>query len=148
MADLLMDSSKVKIYNKMSVGRTDLRNLGEGTKVVCNLTKPPIAKSNMLSCTLMHSRRLVAEGGEAPSYVVVSRALPGMVEDHQKDLPRNDILLGFNLLEDRGPNECLMTAVTHVYSPALPTMLAKKMGVSSAVNFVKDVRNSCIGVGS
>jgi len=153
MADLLMDSSKVKIYNKLSVGRTDLRTLGEGTKVVCNLTKPPIAKSNMVSCTLMHSRRLESSeggaGGVSPhSYVVVSRAVPGMVEDHLSELPRNDILLGVNVLEDRGPNECLMTAVTHVYSPALPTMLAKKMGVGSAINFVKDVRNSCIGVGN
>lgn len=145
MAELLMDSSRVKIYNKLSVGRTDVRTLGEGTKIVCNLTKPPIAKSNMVSCTMMHSRRL-----EQPqeSYFVVSRATPGMVDDAMSDLPRNDILLGVNLLEDRGPNECIMTAVTHIYSPALPTILAKKMGVSSAINFVKDIRNSCASVGS
>ena len=145
MADLLMDSTKVKIYNKLSVGRTDVRILGKGTKVVCNLTKPPIAKSNMVSCTLMHSRKL--EGSDS-SHLVVSRATPGMVGDELSDLPRNDILLGVNLLEDRGPNECVMTAVTHVYSPALPMILAKKLGVSSAINFVKDIRGSCGAVGS
>jgi len=144
MAELLMDSSRVRIYNKLSVGRTDVRTLGEGTKVVCNLTKPPIAKSNMVSCTLMHSRRLDQEG----SHFVVSRAAPGMIDDAMSELPRNDILLGVNLLEDRGPDECIMTAVTHIYSPALPTILAKKMGVSSAINFVKDIRNSCASVGS
>jgi hypothetical protein len=144
MAELLMDSSRVKIYNKLSVGRTDVRILGEGTKVVCNLTKPPIAKSNMVSCTMMHSRRLDQEG----SHFVVSRAAPGMIDDAMSELPRNDILLGVNLLEDRGPDECIMTAVTHIYSPALPTILAKKMGVSSAINFVKDIRNSCASVGS
>mmetsp|Transcript_28395 Transcript_28395/g.59484 ORF Transcript_28395/g.59484 Transcript_28395/m.59484 type:complete len:414 (+) Transcript_28395:72-1313(+) len=157
MADLLLDSSRVKIYNKLSVGRTDVRTLGEGTKVVCNLTKPPIAKSNMVSCTLMHSRRLesgpessnASSSSSSPSssYLVVSRAVPGMMDDNLLALPRNDILLGVNLLEDRGPNECIMTAVTHVYSPALPTVLAKKMGVSSATNFVRDIRNSCNGVG-
>ena len=148
MAELLMDSSRVKIYNKLSVGRTDVRSLGEGTKVVCNLTKPPIAKSNMVSCTMMHSRKLEQQRPDSDSsYLVVSRASPGMIDDTMSELPRNDILLGVNLLEDRGPNECVMTAVTHVYSPALPTILAKKMGVSSAVNFVKDIRKSCSTVG-
>lgn len=148
MADLLMDSSRVKIYNKLSVGRTDVKTLAEGTKVVCNLTKPPISKSNMVSCTLMHSRKLEDDGAgrsASPRHFVVSRAAPGLIDESLGDLSRNDILLGVNLLEDRGPNECVMTAVTHVYSPALPIMLAKKMGVSSAINFIKDIRSSCVG---
>mmetsp|Transcript_25786 Transcript_25786/g.60456 ORF Transcript_25786/g.60456 Transcript_25786/m.60456 type:complete len:429 (+) Transcript_25786:199-1485(+) len=149
MAELLMDSSRVKIYNKMSVGRTDLRSLGDETKVVCNLTKPPMTKSNMVSCTMMHSRKLEEQQpGSDSSYLVVSRATPGMTDETMSDLPRNDILLGVNVLEGRGPNECVMTAVTHVYSPSLPTILAKKVGVSSAVNFIKDIRQSCSTVGS
>lgn len=160
MANLLMDSSKVQIYNKMSLGRKDVQILAEGTKIVTNLTKPPIAKSSMVSCTLMHSRKLstastlqtkkqcaqtAATAEETPhsTYLVVSRAVPGMIDDDLKDLPRNDILLGVNLLEDVGPNQCIMTAVTHVYSPALPTLLAKSMGVSSAINFVRDIRSAC-----
>ena len=145
MATLLLDSSQVKIYNKLSVGRFDVRDFGDGrTKIVCNLTKPPISKSNMVSCTMMHSRTLISEGTSSPHRcLVISRATPGMIGDDLTDQPRNDILLGVNLLEDIGPNECLMTAVTHVYSPALPSILAKKLGVSSAVNFVKDIRNSC-----
>jgi hypothetical protein len=170
MANLLMDSSKVKIYNKLSLGRKDVQILGEGTKIVTNLTKPPIAKSSMVSCTMMHSRKLstlsnlmndkkhrsqqsklttataIADSKESPphdTYLVVSRAVPGRIDPDLKDLPRNDILLGVNLLQDIGPNQCIMTAVTHIYSPALPTMLAKSMGVSSAINFVKDIRNAC-----
>ena len=159
MAELLMDSSRVKIYNKLSLGRTDVRTLGgaknddattQTTKIVCNLTKPPIAKSKMISCTMMHSRKLASfstkrDDDDVPreTYLVVSRAAPGMIDDDMKELPRNDILLGVNLLEDIGNHQCIMTAVTHVYSPALPTMLAKSMGVSSAINFVKDIRKSC-----
>ena len=95
----------------------------------------------MVSCTMIHSR---TTNDDSNDYFVVSRATPGMVADDIKELPRNDILLGvLNLLQDHGPNECIMTAVTHVYSPALPTILTKKMGVSSAINFVKDIRNSC-----
>jgi hypothetical protein len=141
MADLLMDSSRVKIYNKLSLGRKDIRQLGENTKIVQNLTKPPITKSNMVSVTLMHSRRL--QEPEKEGYLVVSRAVPGAIDEEFSGLPRNDILLGINLLQDLGSNECLMTAVTHIYSPSLPTMLARKLGVSSAINFIKDIRNVC-----
>jgi len=147
MADLLMDSSKVKIYNKMSLGRKDVRIFDKNTKIVCNLTQPPMSKSKMVSVTLMHSRALTDKdrlpSGPASGFVVVSRAVPGMVDEDLKDLPRNDILLGVNLVQDISPNECLMTAVTHVYSPALPVMLAKSMGVTSAVNFIRDIRASC-----
>lgn len=148
MAEVLMDSSKVKIYNKMSLGRKDVKIFNAKTKIVRNLTQPPMASSKMVSVTLMHSRALTNKdhmptiGSSTPTsgYIVVSRAVPGMVDEDLKDLTRNDILLGVNLLQDVGTNECLMTAVTHVYSPALPSMLAQSMGVSSAVNFVRDIR--------
>lgn len=151
MAELLMDSGRVQIYNKMSLGRKDVINYGENTKIVRNLTKPPMAKSNMVSVTLMHSRELQESEKELLSginkdregYLVVSRAVPGMVDPEIANLTRNDIVLGVNLLQDLGPNECLMTAVTHVYSPLIPTMLARKAGVTSAINFVKDIRSVC-----
>lgn len=144
MANLLMDSEKVKIYNKMSLGRTDVKKIDPFTKIVRNITKPPVAKSSMVSVTLMHARPLQQEDNLSTGFVVVSRAVPGMVGEDFEDMPRNDILMGVNVLQDRGEaQECLMTAVTHVYSPALPKMLAKSMGVSSAVNFVRDIREAC-----
>jgi len=186
MASLLMDSTKVTIYNKLSLGRTDVRILhndptttttttttGKSTKIVRNLTQPPLSKSSMVSVTLMHSRPLKdddplstqsSSSTLSPSkmmtsnqgYVVVSRAVPTMVGTEFKDMPRNDILMGVNVLQDRmvvvgddqqkqgiPSGECFMTAVTHVYSPMLPKMLAKSMGVTSAVNFVQDIRESC-----
>ncbi|KAL3929567.1 MAG: hypothetical protein SGBAC_012150 [Bacillariaceae sp.] len=149
MADLLMDSSRVKVYNKMSVGRIDMFQWGENTKVVRNLTKPPMTKSNMVTVTMMHSRPLkekdfpLLSGPHKEGFLVVSRAVPGVADPEFANLPRNDILLGVNLLQDLSPNECLMTAFTHVYSPSLPKVLAKKVGVTSAINFVKDIRSLC-----
>ena len=62
LAELLMDSSKVKAYNKMSLGRDDVEvfqsgvdtteeegkfgNVGE-SKIVRNLTRPPMVNSNL-----------------------------------------------------------------------------------------------------
>lgn len=149
MAELLMDSSRVKVYNKMSLGRKDVFQWGENTKVVRNLTKPPMTKSNMVTVTMMNSRPLeekdlpLLSGPHKEGYLVVSRAVPGVADPEVADLPRNDILLGVNLLQDLGPDECLMTAFTHVYSPSIPKVLAKKVGVSSAINFVKDIRKLC-----
>lgn len=149
MANLLMDSTKVQIYNKMSLGRKDVRIFNKNTKIVRNLIQPPMAGSKMVTVTLMHSRRLT-DHDKLPihtpykhGYIVVSRAVPGMIEDDLAELTRNEILMGVNLLQEIGPNECLMTAVTHVYSPALPSMFAQSTGVNSAVNFVRDIRQSC-----
>ena len=174
MANLLMDSSKVPIYNKMSLGRTDVKIIHNKnnkdptspffsiTKIVRNITRPPLAQSSMVSVTLMHSRPLRDDDHlvSTDGFVVVSRAVPGMVGEEFQEMPRNDILMGVNVLQDRRiappvgnnehqqhqqqpPDECFMTAVTHVYSPALPKLLAKSMGVTSAVNFVRDIRESC-----
>jgi len=62
LAELLMDSTKVKAYNKMSLGRDDVEvfqsgvdtteeegkfgNVGE-SKIVRNLTRPPMINSNL-----------------------------------------------------------------------------------------------------
>ena len=135
----------------MSLGRKDVCVYDDCSKVVCNLTQPPITKSQMVSITFMHchelgveDRELLGKSDNKDGYIVVSRAVPGMIDDNLADLSRNDILLGVNLLQDIGQNECMMTAVTHIYSPALPTMLAKSMGVSSAINFVKDIRKAFV----
>ena len=155
MAELLLDSSRVKAYNKMSVGRKDVRVMQKGvethghfghgeTKIVRNVTKPPVAKKKMLAVTLMHGRPLrPTDGIEEGGYVVVSRAVgdPGV---ETEDYMLSEILLGVNVLRNTDvPNQCRVTAVTHVYSPNLPTMLASRLGVKGAINFVRDIRSLC-----
>ena len=99
-AALLMDSSRVPTYNKMSLGRTDIITMqsnidtvggafggidGEA-KVVRNLTQPPLSKKKMEFVTVMHARRmrqrdgpgrgyLGAAGNENDGFIVVSRAV-------------------------------------------------------------------------
>ena len=153
LADLLLDSSRVKVYNKMSVGRVDIRSIPSPlgfTKIVSNLTQPPIGKKKIMSTTLMHSRQLNDNG----TYLVVSRAvpLPDSGKDSDKegdgdnDHGKSEILLGVNLLEPASPddpNSCRATCVTHVYAPQLPSVLAKGVGVKSAINFIQDIRSIC-----
>ena len=99
LAELLMDSSRVKLYNKMSLGRTDVRvfqsgidtvggPFGDGeSKVVRNLSRPPLVSGIIEFVTCMHGRRLRPEdvgvlGGDdgddgGDGYIVVSRAVLG-----------------------------------------------------------------------
>jgi len=150
MADLLLDSSRVRIYNKMSMGRKDIRiiDCDKGVaKIVKNVTKPPLTSKKIESVTFMHSRLLDEKG----TYIVVSRAvtLPSTAttgEEKDRDVEefgKSEILLGVNLLEPCDDNSSKMTSITHVYAPALPTLVAKRVGVNSATNFVHDIRSIC-----
>jgi hypothetical protein len=145
IAELLMDSARVKSYNQMSLGRSDVavfqagidsstKALGKGeTKVVCNRTKPPLTSKVLTFNTLMHAREL--EGGE---YIVVSRAVAPEQEATAKEL-KSEILLGVNVLVpvDGG---CKLTSVTHVDSPLVPSALAKSVGTKGARDFVLSMR--------
>lgn len=179
LANLLMDSTKVKAYNKMSIGRSDVHIFQKGidtingpfgdgeSKVVRNLTKPPIVSGIVEFVTCMHARKLrvedikilsasrkVAEGeivNDDAGYIVVSRAIVGgapqfdntdVVVGNSEKLVRNEILLGVNVLRaiPDQPNKTELTSVTHVYSPMIPLMLAKSAGVKGATDFVRDIR--------
>ncbi len=100
MAELLMDSSKVPLYNKMSRGRSDEVVFQEGVdtvtdsgnfildgcaKIVRNVSKPPLSKKLMDFVTVMYARRIHAEdnigtgimGASNDGYAVISRAVNG-----------------------------------------------------------------------
>ena len=176
-AELLMDSARVKSYNKMSLGRTDIVNLQRGVdteegeygngeaKIVRNLTKPPLSKRDMEFITLMHARKLrdtdrvgagIMGGDVEGGFVVVSRAVGGSQlfsdirgggssDGGDERLIRSEILLGVNIVRSipGQPQRAEVTAVTHCNSPSIPTMLAGKIGVKGAVDFVKDIRALC-----
>lgn len=158
-AELLMDSSRVKTYNHMSLGRSDIHVMQKGldttsgpfgdgeAKIVRNLTKHPLAKQKMEFVTMMHARPLRPEDGvEGAGYLVVSRAVGGNIyggAGEEDSLTRNEILLGVNVIQPAAsgdPEESVVTAVTHVYSPSVPEMLAGKVGVKGGIDFVKDIR--------
>jgi len=205
-AELLMDSDKVPLYNKMSQGRKDVVVFQQGVdttadtddtsagsamgksfvldgeaKIVRNISKPPLSKKLMEFVTLMYARRLnvddnVSSGyvgsgidgtnNDDGSYIVVTRAVSGgrwggpsgssegvkarggageASGGDEEEMIRSEILLGINVLRTipGEPDKTEVTAVTHVYSPSVPTMLAGTVGVKGAIDFVKDIRALC-----
>ena len=149
VVELLMDSERVKTYNQWSLGRQDVW-VGEGgqqddnagqTKIVKNRTQPPVGSKPMVSVTFMHSRPLPQEEG---AWIVISRAVGGSLyqDEQDKGAGRSDILLGVNMLQpvSGDPNSSLVTTITHVYSTAVPNMLAEQLGVKGGIKFAKDLR--------
>lgn len=177
--DLLIDSNRVKEYNKISLGRTDefqfccfnsqeennnistecnkenvVPHWRGDVKIIRSLSKPPIIRKPVELLCLMCGRPLTSQENRTDSgYVLMTRSIwesEDEVPDSKKSSKsskssaattiRSEMLLGFNLIRDAGDGWCEMTAVTHVYSPAAPMMLAKSIGLSAASNFIRDLQ--------
>ena len=149
---LMVDSNRVKEYNKFSLGRRDLvtfpveQAFGQQnsivTKVMKSQAKPPMVRKIIEFVSILHVQELVDRSG----YLLVTRAVEQPQHDQANDnLNKSEILLGVNVIRKVKGHEnskCVMINVNHINSPMIPMMLAKRIGLSSAVNFVNDVRNA------
>jgi hypothetical protein len=154
LVDLLLDSTRVKEYNKHSLGREDAVVFQDDmqqdgpfgpsiTKVTKSTTKPPLMKRHMRFVTLCHAKELEDGSG----YMIVNRAVHD-TEDGDKgptNIIKSEVLLGVNLIRkiEGSDNRCIMLNVNHMKSPMVPMMLAKKIGMSAAIGFVNDIRSIC-----
>ena len=161
LVELLLDSNRVKEYNKMSLGRDDVyvfdvgpSGPGEECKVIRSLSKAPLVKNPLELISLMCSRELKVDQsgmvGNLRGYLVVTRAV---VEDEirkegQKNekTSRSEMLLGVNLVryidndKEESCSRAEFTTITQMYSPLMPMVVAKRIGLSSAGNFIRDIQ--------
>jgi len=148
LLDLLVDSSRVQEYNKLSLGRQDLLLLqqtmdkegpfGGSTKVILSESKPPMLRKTMQFTSILHARELE----DASGYQIVTRAVTHPQDKKKKDVLQSEILMGVNLIKriEDNPHQCLMITVNHIRSPMVPTMIAKRLGQQAAINFIHDLR--------
>ena len=150
LMDLLVDSNRVKEYNKMSLGRTDLLVLqneldggafGGITKVMRSETRPPMVRKTLSFTSILHVRKLDDESG----FKLVSRAVTSPVDSSLAGNLQSEILLSVNIIKkvEGNPGQCMMIAVNHIRSPMVPMMIAKRIGLAAAVNFINDLRACC-----
>lgn len=170
LLELLLDSSRVKEYNKMSLGRTDsfvfqagLESqsifdggviLGE-MKIIRSLSKAPFVKHPIELISLLYARELNHLKDDIPreirGFIVITRAV--MEDEDTKNgkknekTSRSEMLLGVNLIryidddvEDENCCRAEFTTVTQMFSPLIPMMVAKRIGLSSAANFIRDIQ--------
>jgi hypothetical protein len=154
LVDLLMDSSRVKEYNKLSLGREDLVVFQDSmhengpfgrsvTKVMKSASKPPLIRKHLVFVSVLHAKELEDGSG----YLIVTRAVhhPDNENVGATNVIKSEILMGVNLIRkiDGSDDRCLLINVNHIRSPMVPMMVAKKLGVSAATGFVNDIRGAC-----
>jgi hypothetical protein len=145
LMQLLVDSNRVHEYNKLSLGRTDELILQESlssdgpfggiTKVMTSQTT--IMRKTLQFTSLMHARETDA------GYKLVTRAVESPFGS--ATALKSEILLGINVIW-RIPGDdkrCLLIAVNHIRSPFVPMMIAKRIGLQAATNFINDIRQCC-----
>lgn len=138
------------------------------TKIVRSVNKLPLLHKTLQFTTLLHCRELTDEQG-GNGYIIVGRAITPAddVGRDNKGVIRSEVLLNVHIIRRLGgkrqagsgrcvmssdsgrvakkkdlANRCLLINVNHVKSPMIPRLLARKVGLSAARNFIADVRSS------
>jgi hypothetical protein len=157
LVDLLTDSSRVKEYNSMSLGRTDLLVLQDNlnddnakagifgksiTKVMSSETQPPVIRKNLQFVSIMHATALEDGCG----YLIVSRAVTQASDTTVTvgfDVLRSEILMGVNVIKNiKGSDDrCLLINVNHIRTPMVPLFVGKRLGLAAAPGFYRELRN-------
>ena len=153
LVDMLWDSSRVKSYNSMSLGRYDelVFEGAEGgwleghstteSKIVKSISKVPLVGKPMTLFNYMHVGRL----DEGNGYVLVSRGADENVEAANK--PSQGILFSMNLLRsipgDEGKVWTEITTISHFNVVGIPMFIASSIGLKSASGFINQLREAC-----
>ncbi|KAL7534853.1 hypothetical protein ACHAXR_006118 [Thalassiosira sp. AJA248-18] len=163
MVDLLLDSGRVKQYNKMSLGRTDEHCFAKGAvdkftkcsvtgiqgeaKIVLSKSQPPVIRKPVELRLLLHARRLPSESEEGEKYLTIGRSVweteRGTAEAEDNSATRCEMLLSVNLVRDlqvSGEQWCEITTITHGVSPGIPISIGKRIGLAAAAKYVRDIR--------
>lgn len=164
LLELLIDSSKVKQYNKMSLGREDKAFIKEGletnngkiegeAKIVRSVSNVPMIRKKLELVSLLYAKALDEKMDGMKGYIIVNRSV---WEDENRaptadgngdtvsdcNYIRSEILLGVNLIRDIGQDsKCEITTINHFYTPGTPTFGARQFGMKAASNFLRDLQN-------
>lgn len=159
LLDYLLDSSRIKDYNKISLGREDMLVIQDGVhttatespygfaglaKIMKNLNKPKLLPKTIEILSLIYAKPLLNAPG---AYMTVSRSV---FEDDSgqhkctKHTIRSEMLLGVHLIRPieslDGTKRCELTTITHIYTPGVPEVLAKRMAPTTAASMIRDIQ--------
>ncbi|KAL7535829.1 hypothetical protein ACHAXR_007804 [Thalassiosira sp. AJA248-18] len=136
------------------------------TKLVRSTNKLPLIKKALEFTTLLHCRELLDEQG-GNGFIIVGRSItPGEHTERVKGVIRSEVLLNVSIIRrlhqsdgcqtrsvsvsDSGrtaskkdlQKRCLLITMNHVKSPLIPKLIAKRVGLSAAANFMSDIRSA------
>jgi hypothetical protein len=157
LVEFMLDSTRVKEYNKMSQGRDDLAvfqddldttaeesqyGFAGACKVVRSRNKPRLLPKAIEITSLLYAKPLEHAPG---SYIIVCRSVfnddTGTLKN-TKDTITSEMLLGVNLIRPADDSNLVseFSSVTHLFPPGVPEMLAKRVAPTSALNMIKEIQ--------
>lgn len=167
MVKLLLDSGRVKEYNKMSLGRIDERYFVKGVdrssecpitglpgevKICCSKSQPPVIRKPVELRLLLHARPLPSNDGYGSTFLTVGRSAweteAGTIDAIDQYVTRCEMLLSVNLIRDLPPSVlnskeeqwCEITTITHGVSPGIPISIGRRVGLAAAAKYIRDIR--------
>ena len=112
-------------------------------KIVRSLNKPRMIPKTIETLSLTYSQPLATSPG---SYMTVSRSIfeddSGEHKSPSANTIRSEMLLGCTIYRPANADHSVteITNVTHVFSPGVPEMLARRVAPSSAYTMMKDIQ--------
>ena len=168
MVELLLDSGRVKEYNKMSLGRIDEHYFVKGVerssecpvtglpgevKICCSKSQPPVIRKPVELRLLLHARPLPSnDGNDGSIFLTVGRSAweteAGTIDTVDQSVTRCEMLLSVNLIRDLPPSVlnskeeqwCEITTITHGVSPGIPISIGRRVGLAAAAKYIRDIR--------
>lgn len=169
MVELLLDSGRVKEYNKMSLGRNDEHYFVKGVrssecpitglpgevKICCSKSQPFVIRKPVELRLLLHARPLPSNNGNGSTFLTVGRSAweteSGTIDAIDQSVTRCEMLLSVNLIRDLPSSVlnsmeeqwCEITTITHGVSPGIPISIGRRVGLAAAAKYIRDIRAVC-----
>lgn len=135
---LLLDSSKVKLFNQYSEGRTDVEVINSKCKVVWARTKIPYTIKPFDFCTLIRSWTDTKTG----IIFIISKAVEHSDVPIHSSYARSHVLFGLNALipNKENPNFTTFVSINHVkYDGIIPAFVSSG-AFKGTVNYIKSLK--------
>ena len=136
------------------------------TKIVRSRNQVPLIRRALQITSLLHCRELLEEQG-GNGYIICARSVvPADELEREKKVLHSEVLLNVYIIRrlhrknsskvgrevsisESGRdaskkdlrNRCLLIKLTHVKSPLIPKVVAKRIGLAAAANHIQEIRN-------
>lgn len=138
LKEILLDSSKVQVFNKFSLGRDDKIILNKQSKIVWNRTKIPFKSKPFDFCTLIQEYH----DPETGMIVITSKAVEHPEIPQYPGYVRSYVIFGLNALipSPENPNMTQYISVLQVKHTGVHHKLAACQATQGTINYIKQLR--------
>lgn len=150
MAKLLLDDARAQEYNPACLERVTSREYSTSadstTKRITTTSQPikhtTVTVTNLIHCEPLKIYESKIDGKSQPEeeqdYIIVTRSLHD--DNHTSSA---EVLLSVTILRNLSNKSCIIVTVNHMISSMLPKLLAHRLGMTAAKQFIGQLQDWC-----